>query len=157
RAVQPFPFLLIGMRFGSLKRLNQNQDPRHAIANGQFILVTRDSYEWVGGHRKVAGTVIEDLMLAVEYTRARRKLFFALADEDMTTRMYTSLGGLVEGWSKNFFRGVLETMRSKPLAYIASLLTIWFPLAFLLPSVMIVVGYLARSKAELAFGVVAFG
>ena len=156
RVAQPFFFLLLGMRFGTPKHLNRNRNPRNAIANGQFILVTRDSYEWVGGHRKVAGTVIEDLMLAVEYTRARRKLFFAFADEDMTTRMYDSLGGLVEGWSKNFFRGVMETMRSKPLAYIAAVLTLWFPLAFLLPSLMLLWGLVTMSAAKIAFGVFSY-
>jgi chlorobactene glucosyltransferase len=157
RLVQPFFFLLLGLRFGSLKRLNRNRNPRHAIANGQFILTWREAYEWVGGHRKVSGTVIEDLMLAVEYTKASRKLHFALADEDMTTRMYDSLGAIVEGWSKNFFRGVMQTFEAKPLAYAAALLTLLFPAAFILPVVMLVRGLMIHSKAEVAFGGLAYG
>ena len=156
RVVQPWFFLLLGMRFGSLKRLNRNRNPRHAIANGQFILVTRDSYEWVGGHRKVAGTVIEDLMLSVEYVRAGRRIFYALADEDMKTRMYATLPGIIEGWSKNFFRGTLETMKSHAGAYLASAWTVVFVLSFLLPLVMIALGAATNSPARLAFGVSAY-
>ncbi len=156
RTVQPFFFLLLGLRFGTPRRLNRNRNPRHAIANGQFILVTRDSYEWVGGHKRVHDTVIEDLLLAVRYTEAGRRLFFALADDDMSVRMYTTLGGIVEGWSKNFFRGTLETMRSRALTYVAVLGTLWMPLAFLAPSVMLVVGALTRSAAQLAFGAASF-
>ncbi len=156
RVVQPYFFLLLGLRFGTPRRLNRNRNPRNAIANGQFILVTRDSYEWVGGHKKVAGTVAEDLMLAVEYCRAGRKFFAAFADEDMTTRMYDSLAGLVEGWSKNFFRGVMETMRSKTLTYITTALMLYFPLAFLLPSVMLVLGLIRLSPAMITFGVLGY-
>lgn len=153
RLVQPFMFLLLGMRFGSIERLNRNRNPRHAIANGQFILTTREAYDSVGGHKRVFDTVIEDLMIAVRYTEAGKKLLFALAEDDMSTRMYSTLRGIVEGWSKNFFRGVLESMRWKPLAYLAVALTLWFPLAFLLPSIMLILGIATASAARIAFGI----
>jgi glycosyltransferase involved in cell wall biosynthesis len=105
RVVQPFFFLMLGLRFGTPGRINRNRNPRHAIANGQFILVTRESYEAVGGHRAVKDTVIEDLMMAVTYLKAGKRHLFAIADRDMTTRMYTTLPSIVEGWSKNFFMG----------------------------------------------------
>ncbi len=152
RVVQPWWFLLLGLRFGSLKRLNRNRNPRHAIANGQFILTTRDAYEWVGGHKKVFDTVIEDLMLAVCYVRGGRRIFFALADEDMTTRMYSTLPGIIEGWSKNFFRGTLETTKSRPLAYLACAWTLVFVSAFLLPIIMLAIGIVNSSPAQIAFG-----
>lgn len=156
RMVQPFMFLLLGMRFGSIKRLNRNRNPRHAIANGQFILTTRDAYEWVGGHKKVFDTVIEDLMLAVKYVETGRKLFFALAEQDMTTRMYSDLPGIVEGWSKNFYRGVLETMRYKWLANLAVLATLWFPLVFLLPVFQLVTGLITMNPGWIAFGAASY-
>lgn len=156
RVVQPWFFLLLGLRFGSLKRLNRNRNPRHAIANGQFILTTRDAYEWIGGHKKVFDTVIEDMMLAVSYVKGGKRIFFALADEDMTTRMYSTLPGIIEGWSKNFFRGVLETTKSRPLTYIASGYTMVFFLSWLLPLVMLVMGLIAQSPAQIAFGAAAY-
>jgi len=152
RAVQPFFFLMLGLRFGSARKLNRNTNPRDAIANGQFICVTRESYEAVGGHERVRDTVIEDLMLAVRYTEARRRIFFAFAEDDMTTHMYTSLRGIVEGWSKNFFSGVLVTIRTRPLAYAAALASLLMPLLFILPPAALVLGALSGRTAWLAFG-----
>ena len=156
RLVQPYFFLLLGLRFGTPRRMNRNRNPRNAIANGQFILVTRDSYEWVGGHRKVYDTVVEDLMLAVQYLKAGKKLYFAGAEDDMSVRMYTTLPMILEGWSKNFFRGTMETMKSKPLTYLAVIGSLWIPCAFLLPLVMIVLGALTQNEAQLAFGIAGY-
>jgi chlorobactene glucosyltransferase len=152
RVVQPFFFLMLGVRFGSVQRINRNRNPRHAIANGQFILVTRESYAAVGGHRTVKGTVIEDLMMAVTYLKAGKRHWFAVADQDMTTRMYTSLPGIIEGWSKNFFIGALETMRSKPLAYAGAIASLSVPGLFLLPLATVVLGILLHRTPWLLFG-----
>lgn len=156
RMVQPFFFLMLGLRFGTPGRINRNRNPRHAIANGQFILVTRASYVAVDGHRAVKGTVIEDLMMAVTYLRAGKRHLLAVADQDMTTRMYTTLPSIVEGWSKNFFIGAMETMGSKPLAYAGALSGLSVPALFLLPLVALVLGLVTSSAAWLAFGAAAW-
>lgn len=157
RVVQPFFFLILGLRFGSLARINRNRNPRHGIANGQFILVTRDSYEWVGGHRKLKDTVIEDLMLGVHYLEGNRSHLFALADQDMTTRMYSSLAGIIEGWSKNFFIGALQTMRSMPLAYLGILGSLMLPAFFVMPSVVLGLGIALHDHVLTGFGGAAYG
>ena len=81
----------------------------------------------------------------------------ALADEDMATRMYSSLGGMVEGWSKNFFMGGYYTMRSVAMTYVGILGALTLPACFLLPAVAIGWGVLRHSPAVAAFGVVAYG
>jgi chlorobactene glucosyltransferase len=162
RAVQPFFFLLLSLRFGLFGGLNRTRNPRDAIANGQFILVTRDSYEWIGGHRRVSDTVIEDLMLAKRYVEAGKRIFLVLADQDMRTRMYASLGAIVEGWSKNYFMGVLETTGSKSAAYVAALGAVWIPLYFAAPFLALAADAPLRSHGYgggggiLAFGVAGF-
>ena len=140
RVVQPFFILALGLRFGTPQRLNRNRDPRHAIANGQFILTTRDAYEWVGGHRRVQHTVIEDMLLAREYATAGKRILFAVADPDMRTRMYTSLRGIVNGWTKNLFVGIVESLGSRALAYAAALASLVLPLLFLLPGAALAAG-----------------
>lgn len=152
RVVQPFLFLLLWLRFGGPARLNRNRNPRHAIANGQFLLTTRDAYQWVGGHRKVQQTVVEDLMLAKEYVTAGRRMLFALADQDMTTRMYASLGEIVAGWGKNVFAGMVETTGNRPLAYLATLATLALPLAFLLPAAALGAGLSVNNETLTGFG-----
>lgn len=106
RLVQPHFFVLLGIRYGSAERLNRNTDPRHAIANGQFILVTRESYEALGGHQAVKDQVVEDLALAQAYTAAGLAVRFAGAEQVMATRMYASLREIVDGWTKNAFNGM---------------------------------------------------
>lgn len=156
RVIQPFFILLLGLRFGSPERLNRNRDPRRAIANGQFILTTRDAYQWVGGHRKVQHTVIEDMLLARAYVTAGKHVLFALADQDMRTRMYTSLREAVDGWTKNIFIGMLESLGSKALAYGAVMGSLLLPLVFLLPTAAIVTGLVLNLPAVLAFGLTGF-
>ena len=54
-------------------------DPRlpDAAANGQFILVQRDVYESVGGHRAIANELLEDVALARLVKRSGSRLYFA--------------------------------------------------------------------------------
>lgn len=156
RVVQPFFILFIGLRFGTPRRLSANREPRNAIANGQFILTTRDAYDWVGGHRKVQHTVIEDMLLAREYVLAGKRMIFAVADQDMRTRMYTSLREIVDGWTKNIFIGVLENLGSRTLAYPVILAALAMPLLFLLPAAALAIGLAVRSPALAVFGATAY-
>jgi chlorobactene glucosyltransferase len=154
RVVQPHFFLLLGIRYGSPERLNRNADPRHAIANGQFILVTRESYEALGGHGRVHGQVVEDLALAQEYAGAGRRLFFAVADQHMTTRMYTSLREIVDGWTKNTFVGMRRMARSRFGQYVWLVAALGVPLLWILPLGLLGWGVAERGAALAAFGAV---
>lgn len=109
RIVMPQVWVLVGARYhpSAVNRARRIQD---VIANGQFILVTRDSYEAIGTHEAVCGEVAEDLALAQAYARAGRTIHFAFADRLMETRMYTDLRGLVEGWSKNLYLGARRSL-----------------------------------------------
>ena len=85
--------------------MNRARRERDVIANGQFILTTREAYEAVGTHAAVRHEVAEDLALAQAYLRRGRRIHFAFAERLMETRMYQSLAPLVEGWSKNVYLG----------------------------------------------------
>jgi hypothetical protein len=56
--------------------VNPRADPASAF-NGQCILVKRDAYEFVGGHRAVLGYVCEDVKMA--NLAQRHRLKFAVA------------------------------------------------------------------------------
>jgi len=98
--LQPQFFMLLAGRFPRAGTLKKPHQWRHAIANGQYLLFRREVYEALGGHEAVAGEVVEDLRLAQLLVRGGRKLVVRGA-EGLQTRMYSSLRGLVEGWSKN--------------------------------------------------------
>ncbi len=74
---------------------------RVAAANGQYILVRRDTYDAVGGHAAVAGEILEDVALARAVKCSGRKIRFRYAADAVRTRMYRNFAQLREGWTKN--------------------------------------------------------
>jgi chlorobactene glucosyltransferase len=105
RLVQPHIFLMMLFRFPSFEDTARNRRWRDAIANGQFMLFPRRSYDLIGGHAGVRDEVVEDLVLAQHVKQAGLALRIRGAEDDLATRMYRSLGDLVAGWSKNLFVG----------------------------------------------------
>jgi len=81
----------------------QVSDPRSsaAAANGQYILVSREAYDAVGGHQAVSNSLLEDVGLARAVKTSGRKIFFRYGADRVRTRMYRSFAQLREGWTKN--------------------------------------------------------
>ena len=127
RLIQPHVFVALGARVGDLRRVNRTRTEWNAIANGQFLLVTRESYEAVGTHEAVKHSVADDLMLAQTYVRHGRDIFLALAVEYMQTRMYGSLREILEGWTKNLALGA--PLMAPPVPWIRALFpyVMWMP------------------------------
>ena len=113
RVVMPQIWLLLGLRFHPA-RVNRARAEREVIANGQFILMPRESYQAIGTHAAVRHEVAEDLALAQLCYRAGRTLHFAFAERLMETRMYHGLRPLVEGWSKNVYLGGRRSFPNEP-------------------------------------------
>jgi glycosyltransferase involved in cell wall biosynthesis len=99
KAVMPVIFAELAASF----RPSQVSDPNSptAAANGQYILITRDAYESVGGHAAIAASLLEDVALARAVKRSGRKIFFRYGGDAVQTRMYRSFAQLREGWTKN--------------------------------------------------------
>jgi cellulose synthase/poly-beta-1,6-N-acetylglucosamine synthase-like glycosyltransferase len=78
-------------------------DPRSsaAAANGQYILITREAYDAIGGHGAVSDSLLEDVALAKAVKASGRKIFFRFGGDAVRTRMYRSFAQLREGWTKN--------------------------------------------------------
>ena len=114
RVIMPIITALLAIRFHPTV-VNRARTASESIANGQFIPVTRESYEAVGTHEAVRHEVAEDLALAQLYFRAGRRQLFAFGLTLMGTRMYTSLAGLVEGWSKNVYVGGRRSFPDEPI------------------------------------------
>lgn len=110
RLLQPQFFALLAARFPGAGTPRRARQWRHAIANGQYLLVRREVYQAIGGHEAVKGEVVEDMRLAQLLVRGGWRLVVR-EGRGLRTRMYRSLGGLVEGWSKNITTGALQTTR----------------------------------------------
>jgi chlorobactene glucosyltransferase len=91
----------------SPRRVN---DPgrRDAVANGQFILIKRSTYLAVGGHAQIKGEIVEDKALAEQVKWNGYRLVLADGMQVASTRMYTSLPQMWEGWTKNIYLGLRD-------------------------------------------------
>ena len=78
-------------------------DPKSpvAAANGQYLMMSREAYDAVGGHRAVTGSLLEDVALARLVKQSGRVLRFRYGGEAVRARMYRSFGQMWEGWTKN--------------------------------------------------------
>jgi chlorobactene glucosyltransferase len=152
RLVLPHIFAVLNMRFHDLERVNRTSNPRDVIANGQFMLFRRSAYEEIGGHEAVRGDVVEDLALAQRIVQRRRGLLIAHAHDIMDTRMYRSLSGIIEGWTKNLAQG---SRRAAP-AWIAPavpwLIALYLLLVWVVPPALLVAGLLTRLDVGAAAG-----
>lgn len=153
RVVMPQIWLLLGLRYHP-RAVNRARRARDVIANGQFILVTREGYEAAGTHAAVRHEVAEDLALAQGFFRKGLRLHFAFALRLMETRMYHGLSHLVEGWSKNVYLGGRRSFPDEPV--LRALVPVQLAVAllfWLVPPAMLVFGGDAwRAAALLATG-----
>jgi glycosyltransferase involved in cell wall biosynthesis len=101
RVLIPFIYCRLAEKF-CFARVN---DPasRDAAANGQYLLIHREAYEAIDGHRSVAGEVLEDVALARRVKQAGYRIYFAPGRGIARTRMYRSFGGMWQGWTKNLY------------------------------------------------------
>jgi glycosyltransferase involved in cell wall biosynthesis len=99
KAVMPVIFA----ELASTYRPSEVSDPTStaAAANGQYILVSREAYDAVGGHAAVATSLLEDVALARAVKGSGRRIFFRYGGDAVRTRMYRSFAQLREGWTKN--------------------------------------------------------
>ncbi len=146
RLIQPHVFGMLVARFGDMERLNRSTNPRAKIANGQFILVRRDSYDRAGGHEAVRTHVAEDLRLAQEWTRLGYSVQIVVGFDFMSTRMYEGFGEIWRGWGKNLWAAGKDTIPGGPLLralfrVVAPFVALW-EIAPLVVMVLALLGYL---------------
>nr|WP_115094120.1 glycosyltransferase family 2 protein [Synechococcus sp. UW106] len=102
--VQPIMASLLGLGFPILET-NDPESPV-AFAAGPFMLFKASTYECIGGHRVLAGEVVEDLALARAIKAGGYRLSYLLGLDAVDLRMYADLAALWEGWTKNWFIGL---------------------------------------------------
>ena len=139
KALIPFVYLRLAKKF-AYDRVNDPSSPV-AAANGQFLLIRRDVYDAIGGHRGVAGEVLEDVAIALRAKQAGHRIWFGSGKSLVRTRMYTSFGAMWEGWRKNLYRlmggtpwtTLREIESTLPwIAFVLIMLGVKFPFLFFL-------------------------
>ena len=110
RLVQPQMFGIMLARYGGTELVNESPRVSDKIANGQCIFVRRAAYEELGGHGVVRAKVAEDLAMAQAYFVRGKRTVVILGLNQLSTRMYTSLRELIDGWGKNVYVGGADSM-----------------------------------------------
>ena len=82
---------------------NKGHLPKQAFANGQFLLISRQAYDAIGGHETVRDRYCEDVEIArlmkVQGLRPR----VSWGNDYCSVRMYSSLAGIIRGWSRIYY------------------------------------------------------
>ena len=99
KAVMPVIFAELAATYPP-KKVNDPASPI-AAANGQYLLISREAYDAVGGHAAIAGDLLEDVAMARLVKSSGRKIFFRYGGDAVRTRMYRSWAQMKEGWTKN--------------------------------------------------------
>lgn len=101
RALLPFIFCRLSQNFSYAAISDPDSDA--AAANGQYLLIRKDAYQGVGGHKSVASEVVEDVALARLLKHAGYRLYFAFGQGLARARMYRTFRAMWQGWAKNLY------------------------------------------------------
>ncbi len=77
--------------------------PVLSSAVGQMMLFRREAYQVIGGHERVADSIIDDLMLARQIKSAGLRWRFMNLTDLISCRMYQGSREAFDGFSKNLF------------------------------------------------------
>ena len=102
------PLVMTALSVGFSPRKVNDPHTRDAIANGQFILIKRSVYAAIDGHAGVKDQIVEDKAISEQVKWNGYRLVVADGMQVIRTRMYTSLPGMWEGWTKNIYLGLRD-------------------------------------------------
>ncbi len=85
-------------------------------AFGPCLVTSADDLARVGGWAGARASVIEDVELAQRYRSHGLPVTCLLGGDDISFRMYSSGGAVIEGWSKNIAAGALAASRWSTMA-----------------------------------------
>jgi chlorobactene glucosyltransferase len=121
RAILPSVLGMILFASGPLGDINDPDKPEKALANGQYIMVSREAYVMLGGHAALLSEVVEDVEFAKRLKAdGRYRMILAGGDRIASVRMYQSLAEIWAGFTKNVFLGAKGDMRAISLGVVFS-------------------------------------
>lgn len=93
------------LSFLPLRQVYSSLNKAFCAANGQFIMMDRQAYETINGHKAVKGEIVEDMKIANNIKSSGLRLMTLLGSDTVMCRMYKSRCEAYDGFSKNFFAG----------------------------------------------------
>jgi chlorobactene glucosyltransferase len=83
--------------------LNNVNNVKIGFANGQFMLISRSAYDAIGGHETVKDRYCEDVEIARVMKERGMRPRISWGENIAAVRMYSSLGGIIRGWSRIYY------------------------------------------------------
>ncbi len=115
KVLQPAVGALI-LAGNSLSDVNDHEKKDKNLANGQFILISREAYDRINRHAAVKQNILDDVGIARALVEANRDYHCLYLDQMFRCRMYTNFSEIWEGWTKNIFAGLRYSIPNVILA-----------------------------------------
>ena len=112
--------------------------PVLSSAVGQMMLFRREAYQAIGGHERVADSIIDDLMLARQIKSAGLRWRFMNLTDLVSCRMYQGSREAFDGFSKNLFAAFDFHLLFFCFAFI------WLAILFLEPLIILILSILGK-------------
>lgn len=100
--VVPLQYFLVFVTL-PIRNVYATKNPAFAAANGAFLLLPRALYTELGGHEPVKAEMAEDIKFAQHVKRRGYRLVYGDGSRTYSVRMYDSLRGIWDGFSKNLY------------------------------------------------------
>lgn len=111
-------FLMISVTVNGTKGNSKAQ-----IANGQYMLFTRSTYDRIGGHESVFNSIVEDLALGTTAAKEGYKPAIIIEHNLVKARMYRDLPDIFNGFTKNLGLGMKQVGVFG--VFIATIINLW--------------------------------
>ncbi|MCX7876114.1 MAG: glycosyltransferase [Melioribacteraceae bacterium] len=119
------------LTFLPLLKVYTSTNKSFVAANGQFIMIDKETYLKIGGHVSVKNKIVEDMELARKVKEGKFKIITLLGNNFVKCKMYSKLDEAFNGFSKNFYAGFnISTV-------MFSLLLIFIQSVFMLPTILV--------------------
>lgn len=97
--IGPTVFMVLDGLLGDWTTAARSESP--PVANGQYLLVRRETLESIGGFGAIRNVALDDVELARALREAGFRTGFLRAPDGLTTRMYEGFRAMVNGWRRN--------------------------------------------------------
>lgn len=123
------------MAFMPLILIRRSKSPKFSIANGQFMLFKRKTYDSIGGHENIKKDIVEDVAISKQIKEYGFKFMVFDGRSNIYCRMYNGFREVVRGFSKFIFASMNYSIAR--LAAVISLILI----LFLVPLILFSAGF----------------
>lgn len=93
------------LTFLPLSQVFLSRNKSFVAANGQFLMIRRETYNDIGTHKAFKDQVVEDMEIARSVKSGNKNVMTCLGNGVIKAEMYDSFSEAFSGFSKNFFPG----------------------------------------------------